>query len=66
MAEPTLWPNRRCGADIFFPNDSGNADVFEANSRQMFANNEIFNIEACFMIPSGMPSIVAFLSGNRT
>lgn len=64
MAVPALWPKGGRGADIFFRNESGNAEVFEASSRQMFINNGIFNVEACFMNSLGMTSVVGFEEHN--
>jgi hypothetical protein len=66
MAVPALWPKGERGADIFFRNESGNAEVFEANSRRMFINNGIFNVEACFMNSLGMTSVVGFEEHNLT
>jgi hypothetical protein len=60
MAVHALWPKGRSGADIFFRNENGNAEVFEANSRQMFITDESFNVEACFVNSSGMTSDVGF------
>jgi hypothetical protein len=53
MAVPSIWPNGGSRTDIFFRNESGNAEVFEANSGRMFTNDETFKVEACFTNLSG-------------
>jgi len=64
IAVPASWPKGGSGADIFFWNEGGNAEVFEANSRRMFTNDGIFNVEACFMNSSGMTFVVGFEEHN--
>lgn len=60
MAEPTSWPKGGSCSDIFFRNEGGNAEVFEANSTRMFTNDGIFNVEVCFMNSLGMTFVVSF------
>jgi hypothetical protein len=55
-AAAVMWPAMgRDGANPFFDNVLGNSEVYEENSKLMFTENGLIDIEACELDGSGMP-----------